>query len=104
MRLRLASLALALPLLLLATHTAHAGDNEPAYGLLVEGTALVPRGDVARSVGGGLEAAMMPLTTRRVDDCPAGCIVTNHTNPLWLGVGAFATFGEDTPGQARRNV
>lgn len=65
---------------------------------------MIPRGDVARSEGAGVELAMMPQTTTRVDDCPAGCIVTPHTDPLWLGFGAFATIGEDTPGKARRNV
>jgi hypothetical protein len=83
---------------------AGASADEGEYGILVQGTGVFPRGDVARSNGLGVEVAMMPQTTTRVEDCPAGCIVTRDTDPLWLGLGAFVTIGEDTPGEARRNL
>jgi hypothetical protein len=80
------------------------GDKPRDLGVLVQPAIVFPNGGVARTYGGGVEAALLPYTALRVDDCPSGCIVTPDTGSTYLGAALFATATDAESGKIARQV
>lgn len=80
-----------------------AAANDTNGGVFMRGIDLRPRNAVARSVGVGVDAALVPWSGTRYMDCPSGCIHGPY-QPVYFSVGAFATQSLGTESETRRDL
>jgi hypothetical protein len=77
--------------------------NDTNGGIFVHAIDLRPRNGAAEGIGAGIEAALVPWKGTRYMDCPSGCIQGPY-QPVYFGVGAFATHSTGTDADTRRDL
>ena len=86
---------------LLGVSPAEANDTNGA--VFVHAIDVQPQNGVAEGIGAGIEAALVPWSGTTHMDCPAGCIHGPY-QPVYFGVGAFATHTLGTDADTRRDL
>jgi hypothetical protein len=77
--------------------------NDTNAGVFVRAVDLRPQNGVAEGIGAGIEAALVPWSGTRFMDCPSGCIHGPY-QPVYFGVGGFATHTRGTDSDTRRDL